>query len=333
MAKTIQKTVDYARSIAKMIPLVDIGGNLNEPAITFANNTLKEMLSPPYAWKFNNVAMEIIPSFPYRIDYLFAGASALVPAKGGAGICLKTDSGITATGTTITVNTLQDHPFAVGDTVFMYGNSDDAYNSTMGTSAAGSFSYSNGWVITVVPSTKQFVFTHSLLGLGTSGAPGVFDFRWLASATRVDLNTTSALRGTVPMRPNKSLSPAFTSGCPSRICMLQDFGNGILQFRVDVAPIAPFGFYGVYQKKAPTKQSLGQDWSPVPDEFVDVCDQGFLAEAFRANNDPRAEFERQKFEQMIAKAVLLDAVEPVEKYIVPQRSIGGGASGNGWGRW
>lgn len=72
MALTIQNVVDWARTHAKLIPIVGVGGFSNEPALSIANDVIQEILSPPFNWKFNRKEATTFDTVENQQDYTAA---------------------------------------------------------------------------------------------------------------------------------------------------------------------------------------------------------------------------------------------------------------------
>jgi hypothetical protein len=317
---TLQKVIDLARTHIELLPIADVNGFTNEPALSLCNDVLQELLSAPFAWKFNRVEMPMLVTASRRQDYLFAGAVAFTLGSNsrGAGIGLASTPAISESGTTVTVTTLEAHGFQVGDVVYMAGNTVAAYNSTFTQNDSGS-TWSGGWTITVVPSTTSFQFTHASSGLGTSGASGITNFGWLTDGTMVELNNTSSPQTTQPVEAVRDIQTTSISGRPAKVCVIQDLGTGVLKIRFRPVPSTTiWGINLVYQAKAPLKTALDNFWSPFPDELSFVYRQGFLAHAYRYQNSGRADAEYMKFQQKIAKALGADDREMSDIHVVPE---------------
>ena len=67
--KTLQATVDWARTFTKLVPIVGIGGFSNEPALTICNSVIQEILSPPHKWKFNRAELTSFITIDGTQDY------------------------------------------------------------------------------------------------------------------------------------------------------------------------------------------------------------------------------------------------------------------------
>ena len=73
--KTLQETVDWARTFTKLVPIVGIGGFSNEPALTICNSVIQEILSPPHKWKFNRAELTSFITIDGTQDYAQAATT------------------------------------------------------------------------------------------------------------------------------------------------------------------------------------------------------------------------------------------------------------------
>jgi hypothetical protein len=319
--QTVQGVVNYSRVHAELMPLADVAGFSNEPSLSIANDCMAEILAPPFAWKWNRVYASLLVPRQGRQELKFAGACAFVlGAPGGIGIDLTSNNGITESANTVTVKTLEDHNFTVGQTVYMVGNDNDSYNSVESLNANTS-GWSGGWVITATPTARSFRFTHASSGLPTSGAAGIGDFGWLESATMVNELDNGAPRQVRELKSCRTLQPAGVVNIPSKIAV-RNLSGGVLSVRFDFAPDAtPWGVSMVYQAKAVPFASLGSTLDPIPDEFAFVFRQMFLAYAFRYVGSSRSDSEYQKAQVTIAKALGRDDAEESEEHVAPEQSF------------
>ncbi len=67
--RTLQETVDWARTFTALMPIVGVGGFTEEPALTICNKVIQEMLAPPFPWKFNRVELTTFPTIENIQDY------------------------------------------------------------------------------------------------------------------------------------------------------------------------------------------------------------------------------------------------------------------------
>ena len=345
---TIQNVVNYAATQTELMPLAGVGGYANEPALSFANDIVSELLMGggllfgekfgPHPWKCNEATSNLFVCSYGKNDYLWAGASAFTTtgSSTAAAIELKSNNGITESAGTVTVKTLEAHNFVVGDTVYHTGLPDAAYNSTF-TAGPQSSTWSNGFaILTVGADKKSYTFATGSGQSGlTSGASGISDFSWGQSFSYVQMTDNS-----VPQQQRhgtfvRKLHPfALVGGFPSRMAMVQDLGTGVLKLRVQPLPgSTPIGITFVYQKSAPVITSLGAFWGPFHDEDSAMIRQCFLARAYRHINSKRSEVELQKAESLILAARGRDDAEDSEDYITPDSSLMGWFGGGGAGGW
>jgi hypothetical protein len=306
---TIQSVVDFARLNVKLAPLVGVGGITNEPALSIANDTIQEVLAPPYNWKWNRNEMGLLVTQQFKQDYLTAGATAFVLQNanatalncGGVGIDLVSNNGITSATGTSTVKTLETHPFQVGQTVYITGTG-SAYDSSYSLSLAGVFTGGN--TITAVPNSTSFQIATPAGASGTSGAPGITNFGWLESATIKQVNSTSTPQPIFIGQAVRMIDPSSDVGDPERFAVIKDNGNGILKVRCWPVPSTySWGVNIVYQGKAALVTNLSSTWNPIPDELSYVFRQGFIAKAFRFVDSVRADREYAIFLQNIMRAL------------------------------
>lgn len=324
---TIQSVSDFARLHSKLVPLIGVGGISGEPTLSIANDVIAEIFSPPFNWKWNRNEMTTFVTQQYKQDYLFAGASAIVlqnstnapaPNCGGVGIDLVSNNGITESGTTVTVKTLEAHPFKVGQTVYITGTG-SAYDSPYSLSNGV---FSGGWTITAVPNTLSFQFTHTSSGLAASGAPGITNFGWLESASVIDVSNSCLPQPVFTTLAVKMLDPSSETSNPEKFAVIKDYGNGILKIRCWPVPSTYiWGINLVYQGKAPVISSVVSSWSPIPDELAFVYRQGFIARAYRFVDNNRADTEYQVFQMNIVKALGEKDAELDTQGFYPSRPI------------
>lgn len=316
---SLQSVVNLCQTHVDLMPLASVGGFSQEPALSLANDTLQELCSKPYDWKFNSAETGLLATHPYRQDYLFAGASAFVIGQSSAGIGLADGAAITMNGNEVTVKCLQPHGFTVGQTVYMSGNTLDVYNSTRVDSAAGG--WTGGWVITDASDPKVFKFNHTLSNQSPSGAPGITDFGWLESAVMYDTASTEAAPYQWEVEAIRTQKKTNAVGRPRKVSV-QSVTAGIALVRF--SHIGTGTIYAVtlrYQKKPPLKTDLTQTWAPFPDELGFVYRQMFLARCYRYLDKPRADNEEMKAQTAILKALGRDDVEESDQYVAPERSL------------
>jgi hypothetical protein len=342
---TIQTVANLARIHVELAPVVDVGGFTGEPTLSLANSVLQEVLSPTMEveggasvaldWKWNRAEMPMFPTAPNKQDYQIAGASAfsLGSTQQGWSVDLTTNNGLTQSAGVVTVKTIENHGFAIGDVVYLYNltlanGTASAYNATL-TQNGTSSTWTGGVTIT---GTGAKSFTFAGVTAETSGAAGITDYGWLAGGTMVGIATNSAIFPTRHLYAVRDQQPYGVSGDPVKVNVIQDLGTGIIRIRFTPVPgNTIWGVNLVYQKKAPLITSLSGFWTPIPDELGYVYRQGFLAMSYRYVNSTRADREWAKFQAAIFKAVGADDREASDRHLVPEDGFATTTNTYTWG--
>jgi hypothetical protein len=284
---------------------------------------MSDLIADPQAWKFNRQEMSLVVTTPNQQDYQFGGA-VIFSTQQGHGIALKTAAtpGVSQTAFTVTVTTLEPHTFNVGDTVFMLGNVDAAFNSTY-SQGPNSSGYSGGWtVVTSTPATNSLTLTFANSTTTTSGAPGIVNFQWLESGTMREINSTAPIPRMWGITGVNDIHPSSLVSIPTKAAVMTDNGDGTLKIRFQYAPGSViYGVSLVYQAQPPLKVALTDTWTPFPDRLAYVYRQMFLARAYRYLNSPRSEVEYQKAQQAVAKALGVDDAEESDQYVYPSEGL------------
>lgn len=323
---TLQSTINFASTHADLLPLSGVGGYTSEPALSLCNDTISDLVSSPNDWKFNRVEMPMLVTCPNRLDQQFGGACAfsLGSTSQGWGIALAANNGITVSGGVVTVTFLENHRFAVGDTIYMIGNiatvgTASAYNSTFTDNGTNS-SWSNGWVITAITAqTVTFAATAGQNNSDVAGAPGITNFGYATSASLQEMNNTASPPNLQPCTVYRELPHVSRVANPDSVCVLVDNGDGTLKIRYGFAPgSTTWGVQLVYQAKAPLKVALTDTWAPFPDNYSVVYRQALLYRMYRYLNDPKADNEFKKLQQEIMKVQGADDAETTDVHVQPE---------------
>jgi hypothetical protein len=325
---TLQSVIDLCSIHADLLPLTNVGGYTDQPALSLCNDALSEIINTDHDWKWNRVELDphVQPliTTPRKQDYLFAGASAftLGATSSGAAIALASANGITVSAGVVTVTTLEAHRFSVGDTVYMLGNGNAAYNSAY-TDDGSSSSFSGGWAITAKTSTSfSFAATAGQNNSDVTGAPGISDFGWLSSASLTEINTNSSPPRIIPIKAERELVRWSQTGRPEKVCALSDLGTGVIKIRFYCVPgTTVYATSLVYQKSSPLKTALTQTWSPIPDQYSAVFRQALMYRMYRYSNSPQQTTEYQKLQQEILKALGADGAEESNVYLTPESTL------------
>jgi len=198
--------------------------------------------------------------------------------------------GVVVTGSTVTVQTIDPHPFQSGNigqtTLYITGvvnpifNSIFTYNQLTQTSL-----WTNGYQLIGIPDNFHLQLA-ALAGQTdglVSGAPGIFNFGWLQSAFLTDINSVSFPQPVKAVQAVHRIAPNYTvTGDPvPSICALIDYNNGVIKFRLS-EPLSTYAlqFNLTYQQRAP-KFGTPQDVLLWPDDYVFAFQELALWDAFR----------------------------------------------------
>lgn len=344
---TLQNVVNLCSTHADLLPLTGVGGYTNEPALSLCNDALSDLITDPNDWVFNRKEMPSLFTCPSKQDYLFAGASAFTlngtgtaasPSMGWA-IDLATNSGITVAAGVVTVKTLENHRFSVGQTVYLN-------NVTMTTGTAANYNsvftdngtntqWTVGYVITGTPTLNTFTFA-AVAGQNNAdvgGAPGITDFGFGTSASMAEVNNNSSPQNVYPLIFKRELLVSSRVSIPEKVAVMADLGTGVLKIRFLWVPgTVVYQVNLVYQAKAPLKVSLNDTWAPFPDEQGAVIRQALLYRMYRYINSPIADTEYQKLQAAIRKAQAGDDAAPTDVQLEPEQSLMD-SSYDGMGGW
>jgi len=153
----------------------------------------------------------------------------------------------------------------------------------------------NGQVITVLTATTSIITFATPSGVtitnegdlgyvyaAPSGAPGIFNFSWLQSASIFDLNSQSFPPPIDSINAVQSRAKEYsTTGDKIEIAPVCDYNNGVIKFRLS-EPLGnyPWGFSMSIQKRAPKIFQPG-DIFPWPDELSYVIFEMCLWQGMR----------------------------------------------------
>jgi hypothetical protein len=290
---------------------------------------LSDLITVDNDWKFNRVEMAMIVTCPQKQDYLFAGGCAFSTGSTSQGwaIDLAANSAITVSGGVVTINTLETHRFAVGDTVYLTGvtmstGTTSAYNSVF-TDNGSQTAWTNGWVITAITGKSfSFAATTGQNNSDTGGAPGITNYFALTSGSMVQITNTSSPQYSQELTAYRELPVTSYVATPEQVTVLQDLNNGIIKIRFYRTPgSTTWGAKLVYQAQAPVKQSLGDNWSPFPDHYSAVYRQAVIYRMYRYLNSPQQNVEYDKLEKAILKAQAADDTEETSVSIKPEYGL------------
>jgi hypothetical protein len=225
---------------------------------------------------------------------------------------------ISASGSVVTVTAA--NAFSLGDIMTFTGV---ATNSALNGKTVTLTSATSTQVTFALPAGVTIINGNDsgTIYAANGGAPGIFNFGWMESASFVDINNNSFPLPVTPIDAVHRIAPEYTStGDNLSLSMEIDFGNGVLKFRLS-EPVStyPFAFNMVYQARAP-KFTSGQSIFQWPDDLSYVILETCLWQGMRfAYGITAAETEAQMQVAMLAlqNALSSEDREANEQAITP----------------
>lgn len=276
-----------------MKPLVGVGGIPNQPALELCNNTLQELLSSPYNWRFNKNSILPFTTIAYQQDYLLSGCNASVKQRYIVHLNAQNSpngAGLTQAGTTVTATFNDFAPNGlpsgqqpnVGDTVTVGGANDSKYNITA--------------TITATPTATSFQYTAVGGAQTPDGGQGISGINWMEHVSMQDWQSSATV---IPVHDAEIASGLFLESIiqpPMKWAFQTEtiYTGSNLNITVPlfrgwpVASSQVWATYLFYQAKAPTKTALSQTWSPWPDDLSNVLVSVLRSKALDWWEDPRA---------------------------------------------
>ncbi len=312
---TLSEVVDDASSLGDVSPALATGGLSNAPALSIANDVMQAIINggpaaQPYNWKWNRVNVTPFVTISYQQDYFIPGlinlgwmesawASYLnqtaIP-KQISPVEVKKDLMVTydQTGTPGKICWLPNSMLNTGTwgavPIGPTANNPSGQLNESGLNAAGlqnpgpDVVYTSPFGLLTTPINATTCITDpngNLWVLTTYGTCGATQPAWTNPPVYPTIQNPTAVASTVT-----DGTVVWTAINPS--------GQG---FRLN--PIPPqtgitWQIQTVIQKKAVRFKNLGQTLEPIPDDFEWAFKQGFFAECYRRNPDPKI---RSKYAQ------------------------------------
>lgn len=310
---SLRSVIDFNRTRVRMVPLVNVGGIPNQPALDICNDTLQTLLSSPNNWKFNKAELAQFTTIPNQQDYWVSGCTAEVEHKAKVALnsALGDPPGLAQQGPIVVADfsrfapngiqglstSNQPNQYSSGDWVTISGAGNDAYNGRQ--------------LILDVPSKSTFTYSIAATGLPPDGGQGINSLGWVEHATLEDHLSTAWVKPVRDIEVVSGLSKESIIQPPFKVCQqfenVQQCGNlAINEQLIRFYPVPSSQIWKVYlfyQLKAPVKTTLEDNWSPWPDDLGYVLRSGVYAKALDHAEDPRAPIKDAAWQQDIARAL------------------------------
>lgn len=325
----LSDVANFCSTHVDLMPVTGVGGYKDEPFLSLANDAISDLLIDANDWKPNRNELGMLVTAPSKQDYLFAGASvfSLGGSSQGWAIDLNTNNAITVAASVVTVTTIENHRFNIGDTIYLTGvvaltGTTSKYNSIF-TDNGSSSAWSNGWVVTGVTSTTlTFAATTGQNNSDIAGAPGITNYGFLTSASMVQMNDTSSPQYSQNLQTYREQPVSSRVANPEKVAVMTDLGTGVIKVRFFLVPGSTiWGAKLVQQAATPLKVSMADNWAPFPDSFSSLIRQAMIYRIYRYLNDPRADKEYIKYQAEIKKAQGGDDAEQTSVYVQPEEGL------------
>lgn len=148
------------------------------------------------------------------------------------------------------------------------------------------------------------------------------EIQWIENATWTQNNSTAQPKPVDIIKVVQNIQKTNLLGQPEKLCKRAETDQGVI-IRLWPVPAKSnqWSIQFTYQRKAPIKQSLQDNWYPFPDELAYVYNQGFLAMAYKQADDPRYAQEYLKFIVLMKQALAIEDMEEEGFGFSPQDSI------------
>lgn len=325
---TLRQVIDPLRAIPEVHPYTSVGGFLNEPALTFANDVMQRFLQEGMSWKWNRAMLPAFLTISVQQDY----------------VTNSTNVGWMESGRRLDINnTSTPKPFQALEAVRDLGQS--SYQgtpfqvcaipntlATMGTwQALTAYGSGYGQSTTPVCPITQFIdandnilfINSSSLDLridsdGYSGTPISTTPPFGTSGASEPAAALDAAAGTTVVDGTVTWTVGDPDGYAMRVVPIPAYAGMVWLMEL------------VYQKKPPLLTSLDSSISPIPDELTGLFRAGFLAKCRdMAPGSTRANINFIQWEAAITAALRSGDREMEQESMYPTHSIMGGGVATG----
>lgn len=324
---TLQEIVDDASSLGDVSPALATGGLSNAPALSIANDVMLAMInggsaSQPFNWKWNRLNVTPFPTISYQQDYFVPGVVDLAWMEH-----------VWASQVNQTSIPKQKQQLEVRKDL------DVSYDQTSSPAKIcwlpNDLLQTGTWGATPLgPTAAQLQGSQNLgpnLGGLQNPGPSVIYTSPLGTLNQPinattcitdpngnlwNLTTFGTCGATQPAWPTNPVYPTVIS--PNTVASTVTDGSCVWTainpkgqgFRLEPIPPQTGVTWMIVveaQLRAPRFTSLGQTLEPIPDDYSSYFKQGFFAECYRRNPDPKIRskypLERQMFLEALDKAV------------------------------
>lgn len=273
---TLQSVVDYARTFAELTPVLAVGGQSQQPALSIAQDVMGKMLGPTMPWKWNRILVPPFYTNAWQQDYGVPGISNLKWIENATWVDVNNTSTVKPVAALEAVRDIQPTSslFMPPAQVAWVPNQEMAF----GTWPGANVTYTNPVGIQQAPnnpSTQIRDTNGNLLVLTTYGTTG---------------STAPALPASAPTGTTVTDGTVIWTA-------LDPLGQGFRLSSIPTAASLTYQINIVGQARSPMFSSLKQTLAPIPDDHAPLFRSGFVACAYR--HSPEAAV-RSRYTQEVA---------------------------------
>jgi len=318
---TAQKLVDYARNFPWTTPAVGVAGYNDQPAVSFLDEVVKEILALTNPWKWNAARLPVFQTQPYQQDY---PTSLSQNVMGWLQAAVIADINNTAQPMPIlpinAVNALLPTMNPGRPQKVCYVTNSVAQTATWGRGRPGD------------PAASQLIKDPLVLN---GGGPGNNPITAITDANGNILTvTTYGTTGLTAPLAASGAAAGVTVADGSVVWTVQD-PNGIA-LRIDALSTfnsVVWEIRALYQQKPPNITLLTQTIAPIPDDLNWLVKQGFLAMCYKQVDHAKFQAEFTQWLINIQKAMGASDREYNEFGFYPAQPLQGGFGEPGSGTW
>lgn len=281
---TLQSVVDTARAMPDLSPQLSVGGMSQQPALSIANHVIMDMVSPTMNWKWNRMLCPVFYTNSMQQDYAVPGVVNL----GWIESAYLIDVNNTATPKPLwpmeSVRDLSPTSWMYGrvgqvswinNSLLLYGTwaASSTYTAILGTSA------NPGTALTQIqdPNGNYWVLSNNLT---TTVKTGTVQPSWPA---------TGAITYPTPANPTQAATTVTDNagGGTAVWTAVNPSGQGFRVFPLPPINGLYFEIHVIGQMRPPRFTTMSQTLEPIPDDYSDHFEHGFIAHAYRYSKDPK----------------------------------------------
>jgi hypothetical protein len=342
----LQEVVDDASTLGDVAPALATGGFINAPALSIANDVMQAIINggpgaQPFNWKWNRINVSPFNTNSYQQDYFVPGVINLGWLESSWAVNINQTSipkqkiPLEVKKDLMVTDDQTGYPGKIcwlPNSMLQTGTWGQAPLGPVAGSPSGTTDASGPGQTGLQNPGPNVIYTNPIgtLAQPTNATTAIQDPNgnlWVLTTYGVCGNTQPSWP-TTPVYPTIASPSTVATTVADGTCVWTAINPSGQGFRLN--PIPPqtgvvWQIIVVAQMKAPRFSSLSQTLEPLPDDFEWAFKQGFFAECYRRNPDPkvRAKYrdERQLWLEALDKAVRQSDREEDDMGFYPGTSV------------